>query len=63
MTVTAIHTFSDEAFDALDAGVPVDEVISVDAIPRLNRIGVQEEYAEYIETLKTDIKEQIRELY
>jgi Archaeal/vacuolar-type H+-ATPase subunit A len=63
MTVTAIHTFSDEAFDALDAGVPVDEVISVDAIPRLNRIGVQEEYTEYIETLKTDIKEQIRELY
>jgi len=59
----AIKTFNDEAFDALDAGVPVEEITDVDAAPRLNRIGVQEEYDEYVDELESDLKAQIRELY
>ncbi|RXK50510.1 ATP synthase subunit A [Halorientalis pallida] len=59
----AIKTFNDEAFDALEAGVPVEEITAVDAIPQLNRIGVQDEWEEYVEELEDDISEQIRELY
>ena len=61
--LTAIKTFNDEAFDALEAGVPVDEIQNVDAAPRLNRMGVQEDYEEYIEELKDDLTEQLRDLY
>ncbi|RDI71583.1 ATP synthase subunit A [Halopelagius longus] len=63
LMLTAIHHFNDEAFDALEAGVPVDEIISIEAAPRLNRIGVQEDYEEYVAELKDDISEEIRELY
>jgi ATP synthase archaeal, A subunit len=63
LILTAIHRFNDEAFEALDAGVPVDEIISIDAAPRLNRIGVQDDYEEYIATLKEDIATQLQELY
>ncbi|MFB6311212.1 MAG: V-type ATP synthase subunit A, partial [Salinirussus sp.] len=59
----AIKTFNDEAFDALDAGVPVDEITDVDAAPRLNRIGVQEDYEEYVDELEADLEEQIGGLY
>ncbi len=59
----AIKTFNDEAFKALDAGVPIEEIIDVDAAPRLNRIGVQEEYDEYIDELESDLESEIRELY
>ncbi|WP_246985776.1 ATP synthase subunit A [Halorientalis marina] len=59
----AIKTFNDEAFDALDAGVPVEEITAIDALPRLNRIGVQEDYNAYIDDLEADIAEQINELY
>jgi V/A-type H+-transporting ATPase subunit A len=59
----AIKTFNDEAFDALDAGVPVEELTSVEAVPQLNRIGVQDEWEEYVEDLEAEITEQIRELY
>ncbi|MFB6071331.1 MAG: ATP synthase subunit A, partial [Halobacterium sp.] len=61
--LTAIKTFNDEAFDALEAGVPVEEIQDVDAAPRLNRMGVQEDYHEYIEELKDDLTEQLRDLY
>lgn len=61
--LTAIKTFNDEAFDALEAGVPVDEIQNVDAAPHLNRMGVQEDYEEYIEELKDDLTEQLRDLY
>ncbi|WP_353634680.1 ATP synthase subunit A [Halobacterium sp. NMX12-1] len=61
--LTAIKTFNDEAFDALEAGVPVDEIQNVDAAPRLNRMGVQEDWEEYIEELKDDLSEQLRDLY
>ena len=59
----AIKTFNDEAFDALDAGVPVEEITEIDAAPRLNRIGVQEDYNEYVDELEADIAEQLREKY
>jgi V/A-type H+-transporting ATPase subunit A len=61
--LTAIKTFNDEAFDALDAGVPVPEITSIDAAPRLNRIGVQEDWETYIEELRETIAEQLREKY
>jgi V/A-type H+-transporting ATPase subunit A len=61
--LTAIKTFNDEAFRALDAGVPVEEITDIDAAPQLNRIGVQEDWDAYIEELKDDITEQLREKY
>ncbi|ELZ58602.1 MULTISPECIES: ATP synthase subunit A [Halorubrum] len=63
LMLTTIQTFSDEAFDALDAGVPVEEIVDTEAAPRINRIGVQEDYEEYIEELKADITEELRSLY
>ena len=63
LMLTTIQTFNDEAFDALDAGVPVEEIIDVEALPRINRIGVQDDYEAYVEELKADITEQIRSLY
>ncbi|AFK18041.1 ATP synthase subunit A [Haloferax mediterranei ATCC 33500] len=61
--LTAIHKFNDEAFKALEAGVPVEEIQAIEAVPRLNRIGVQEDWGAYIEDLKAEITEQLRELY
>ncbi len=61
--LNAIKTFNDEAFDALEAGVPVEEITAIEAAPRLNRIGVQEEYEEYVDELEADIESQLRELY
>ncbi|AXG05816.1 ATP synthase subunit A [Haloplanus rubicundus] len=63
LILTTIKTFNDEAFDALEAGVPVEEITAVEALPRINRIGVQEEYEAYMDELKDSITEQIRELY
>ncbi|WP_248895175.1 ATP synthase subunit A [Haloplanus halobius] len=63
LILTTIKTFNDEAFDALEAGVPVEEITDIDALPRINRIGVQEEYEEYMDELKDDITAQLRELY
>ena len=59
----AIKTFNDEAFDALDAGVPVEEIQDIDAAPQLNRMGVAEEYEQFISDLEDDIATQLRELY
>ncbi|MFB6192526.1 MAG: V-type ATP synthase subunit A, partial [Haloarculaceae archaeon] len=61
----AIKTFNDEAFDALDAGVPVEEIQDIDAAPRLNRIATtpDEEYEAFVEELESDIAEQLREKY
>jgi V/A-type H+-transporting ATPase subunit A len=61
--LTAIKTFSDEAFDALDAGVPPQEIQNVDAAPKLNRMGVQEDWDEHIEELKAALTEQLRDKY
>ncbi|MEY7848978.1 ATP synthase subunit A [Natrarchaeobius sp. A-rgal3] len=59
----AIKTFNDEAFEALEAGVPVEEIADVDAVPRLNRMGTAEEWNEFIDELESDLQEQIRSLY
>ncbi|MCL9812637.1 ATP synthase subunit A [Natranaeroarchaeum aerophilus] len=59
----AIKTFNDESFDALDAGVPVEEIQDIDAAPQLNRMGVAEEYEQFISDLEDDIATQLRELY
>ncbi|MDT3437057.1 ATP synthase subunit A [Haloarcula sp. 1CSR25-25] len=59
----AAKTYNDAAFEALDAGVPVEEITDIDAAPRLNRIGVQEDYNEYIDDLEDEIESQLRELY
>ncbi|WP_123619817.1 ATP synthase subunit A [Halorubrum sp. CSM-61] len=63
LMLTTIETFNDEAFDALEAGVPVEEIVDTEAAPRINRIGVQEDYEEYVEELKADIAEELRSLY
>ncbi|SIR66068.1 ATP synthase subunit A [Natronorubrum thiooxidans] len=59
----AIRTFNDEAFDALEAGVPVEEIQDVDATPRLNRMNTSDEWNEFIDDLESDLEEQIRSLY
>ncbi|AEN06657.1 ATP synthase subunit A [Halolamina sp.] len=61
----AIKTFHDAAFDALEAGVPIDEIIAIDAAPKLNRIATtpDEEVDEHIEELEAELTEQLRERY
>jgi V/A-type H+/Na+-transporting ATPase subunit A len=59
----AIKTFNDEAFEALEAGVPVEEIQDVDAAPRLNRMGTADEWNEFIDELESDLADQIRALY
>ena len=63
LMLTTIETFNDEAFDALEAGVPIEEIVDIDAAPQINRIGVQEEYEEFVAELKSDITEGLRSLY
>jgi V/A-type H+-transporting ATPase subunit A len=63
--LTAIKHFNDEAFETLDAGVPVEEIQNIDAAPQLNRIATTEDEKaeEFIDELEADITEQLRELY
>jgi len=59
----AIKTFNDAAFEALDAGVPVEEIQEIDAAPRLNRMGTAADYHEFIDELEADINSQLQEKY
>ena len=59
----AIKTFNDEAFLALEAGVPVEEVQSVDTAPRLNRMSTAEEYEAFIDEVEEEITAELREKY
>jgi V/A-type H+-transporting ATPase subunit A len=59
----AIETFNDEAFRALEAGVPVEEIQSIDAAPRLNRMATAEDYEEFIAEVEEEITEELREKY
>ncbi|WP_336360265.1 ATP synthase subunit A [Haladaptatus sp. ZSTT2] len=61
--IQAIKTFNDEAFKALEAGLPVEEITAINAAPRLNRIGTAEDYNEFVDDLEAEITEQLRELY
>jgi V/A-type H+-transporting ATPase subunit A len=63
LILTTIKTLNDEAFDALDAGVPVEDLVSLETAPQINRIGVQEDYEEYVEEIKEDITEELRGMY
>ncbi|MES3160172.1 MAG: ATP synthase subunit A [Halorubrum sp.] len=63
LILTTIETFHDEAFEALDAGVPIEEIVATESAPRINRIGVQEEYEAYVDELKSDITDELRSLY
>jgi len=60
-----IKTFHDEAFEALEAGVPVEEIQSIDATPRLNRVGTtpDDESDEFVAEIEEAMAEQLRELY
>ncbi|UWG46642.1 Archaeal/vacuolar-type H+-ATPase subunit A [Halanaeroarchaeum sp. HSR-CO] len=59
----AIETYHDEAFEALDAGVPIEEITSIEAAPRLNRIGTTEDYEAFIDEVEQEITDQLREAY
>ena len=59
----AIRTFNDEAFRALDAGVPVEEIQAIEAAPRLNRMGTAADYESFIEEVEAEITEELRGLY
>ncbi len=65
LILSAIRTFNDAAFEALEAGVPIEEIQDIDATPRLNRIATtpDDEAEEYVADLESDIKEQLREKY
>lgn len=63
LIMQAIRTYNDEAFAALDAGVPVEEITDIDAAPRLNRIGTTAEYEEFIDDVESNIESQLREKY
>ncbi len=63
LMLTAIQHLSEETNEALEAGVPVEEIIDIDAAARLNRMNTQEDYEAYIDELKSEITEQLRELY
>ncbi|WP_435359731.1 ATP synthase subunit A [Haloarchaeobius sp. DFWS5] len=61
----AIKHFHDEAFEALDAGVPVEEIQAIDSAPQLNRISTteDEDVDEFVGDLRENITEQLRALY
>ena len=61
----AMKTFHDEAFEALEGGVPIDEITEIDAAPKLNRIATtpDDEVDEHVEELEAELTEQLRELY
>jgi len=59
----AIRSYNDAAFEALDAGVPVEEITDIEAAPRINRIGVQEDYEEFVDELVDDIESELQEKY
>ncbi|WP_299232797.1 ATP synthase subunit A [Natronomonas sp.] len=61
--LTAIQHFNDETAEALEAGVPVEEIVDIEAASKLNRMNTQEAYEQYIDDLKSEITEQLQELY
>lgn len=59
----AIKTYNDEAFEALEAGVPVDEIRGLESAPRLNRIGTTEEYESFVAEIEDELATELRGLY
>jgi V/A-type H+-transporting ATPase subunit A len=46
-----IRKFNDLAFEALDAGVPVDEIQNVESAPRLFDIPTEEDWEPLVEEI------------
>jgi V/A-type H+-transporting ATPase subunit A len=65
LMLTAIKAFNDAAFEALDAGVPVEEIVDIDAAPQLNRIGTtpDEEAESFVADLEDEMTTQLEDLY
>ena len=63
LMLTAIQQFNEEAFEALEAGVPVEEIVDIESAARLNRMNTQEDFEDYIDGLKEDIADDLREHY
>jgi V/A-type H+-transporting ATPase subunit A len=65
LILDTIQHFNDEAFRALESGVPVEEITDTDAAPRINRIATQpdDEADEYVAELREELTEQLREKY
>ncbi|WP_440006798.1 ATP synthase subunit A [Halomicrococcus sp. SG-WS-1] len=65
LILKAIETYNDAAFEALDAGVPVEEITDIEAAPRLNRIATtpDDEADAFVADLEEDIKAELREKY
>ncbi len=61
----AIKAYNDEAFAALDAGVPVDEITDIDAPPRLGRMATtpDEEIDDFASDLEEQIATELQDLY
>ena len=65
LMLTAIKHFNDEAFRALQAGVPVEEIADIDAAPRLNRIGTtpDDEAEAFVDDIAEEITAQLEEKF
>ena len=59
----AIKTVNDAAFEALEAGVPVEEITAVEDLPRLNRMNTSEDWEPFIEDVETQITDQLEARY
>jgi len=61
----SIKTFSDEAFEALEAGAPVEELTDTDALARISRIATtpDDEADAFAGEVEEEITAQLRELY
>ena len=57
-----IRKFNDLAFDALDAGVPVDEIQDVDAAPRMFNIPTEEDWEPLAEEIDEELDKEFGEL-
>jgi V/A-type H+-transporting ATPase subunit A len=59
----AINTFDEAAFEALDAGVPVEEITAIESLPRLNRMNTAGDWEPFIQEVEDEITEQLEALY
>jgi V/A-type H+-transporting ATPase subunit A len=60
--LSLIRKFNDLAFDALDAGVPVDEIQNVDSAPRLFDIPTEDDWEPLAEEIDEGLDEEFNEL-
>ncbi|MFP4530914.1 MAG: V-type ATP synthase subunit A [Halodesulfurarchaeum sp.] len=59
----AIKTFDEAAFQALDAGVPVEEITAIESLPRLNRMNTAADWEPFIQEVEDEMTEQLEALY